>query len=60
MLLYTGQDQSKQSQKRRINMGNTDSIAYNILLNAEDADESVNDAYMDAWNAMPHAEMHCD
>lgn len=36
------------------------SIAYNILLNAEDADESVNDAYMDAWNAMPHAEMHCD
>ena len=29
------------------------SIAYNILLNAEDADESVNDTYMDAWNAMP-------
>lgn len=28
-------------------------IAYNILLNAEDADESVNDTYMGAWNSMP-------
>lgn len=28
-------------------------IAYKILFNAEDADESVNDAYWDAWNAMP-------
>lgn len=28
-------------------------IAYNILLNAEDAEESVNDTYMDAWNTMP-------
>lgn len=29
------------------------SIAFNILSNAEDADESVNDTYLDAWNAMP-------
>lgn len=29
------------------------SIAYNILTNAEDADESVNDTYLDAWNSMP-------
>ena len=29
------------------------SIAYNILANAEDADESVNDTYLDAWNSMP-------
>ena len=29
------------------------SIAYGILANAEDADESVNDTYFDAWNAMP-------
>lgn len=29
------------------------SIAYGILTNAEDADESVNDTYLDAWNAMP-------
>ena len=28
-------------------------IAYNILSNAEDADESVNDTYFDAWNSMP-------
>lgn len=29
------------------------SIAYNILRSREDAEESVNDTYMDAWNAMP-------
>lgn len=28
-------------------------IAYNILYNAEDAEESVNDALMNAWNSMP-------
>lgn len=28
-------------------------IAYNILANVEDADESVNDTYMGAWNSMP-------
>lgn len=29
------------------------SIAYNILTNNEDAEESVNDTYLAAWNAMP-------
>lgn len=29
------------------------SIACNILANAEDSDESVNDTYLDAWNTMP-------
>ncbi len=29
------------------------SIAYNILHNSEDAEESVNDTYTDAWNSMP-------
>ena len=29
------------------------SIAYNILRSREDADESVNDTYLGAWNAMP-------
>ncbi len=29
------------------------SIAYGVLGNAEDADESVNDTYLDAWNNMP-------
>ena len=29
------------------------SIAYGILGNMEDADESVNDTYLDAWNSIP-------
>ncbi len=29
------------------------SIAYHILHNAEDASESVNDTYLEAWNSMP-------
>lgn len=29
------------------------SIAYNILANREDAEESVNDTWLDAWNSMP-------
>ena len=29
------------------------SIAYNILYNAEDADEAVNDTYLGAWNSIP-------
>ena len=29
------------------------SIAYGILQSKEDAEESVNDTYMDAWNSMP-------
>ncbi len=29
------------------------SIAYNILHNMPDAEETLNDTYMDAWNAMP-------
>ena len=28
-------------------------IAYNILGNREDSEESVNDTYLDAWNSMP-------
>lgn len=28
-------------------------IAYNVLANHEDADESVNDTYLDAWNNIP-------
>jgi len=29
------------------------SIAYNLLHNTEDASESVNDTYLEAWNSMP-------
>ncbi|MGN0648546.1 MAG: RNA polymerase sigma factor [Oscillospiraceae bacterium] len=28
-------------------------IAYGVLGNENDAEESVNDTYLDAWNAMP-------
>ena len=28
-------------------------VAYNLLRNAEDAEESVNDTWLAAWNAMP-------
>ena len=29
------------------------SIAYNILANQEDSEESVNDTYLSAWNSIP-------
>ena len=29
------------------------SIAYNILFNREDSEESVSDTYLSAWNAIP-------
>lgn len=35
------------------------SIAYNILRSREDADESVNDTYLGAWNAMPPQRPNC-
>ena len=35
------------------------SIAYNILRSREDADESVNDIYLGAWNAMPPHRPNC-
>lgn len=34
-------------------------IAYNILGSREDAEESVNDAYLGAWNAMPPHRPSC-
>ena len=33
-------------------------IAYNILHNHEDADESVNDTYLGAWNSIPPHRPH--
>lgn len=34
------------------------SIAYNILVNREDSEESVSDTYMAAWNAIPPQRPH--
>lgn len=35
------------------------SVAFNILMSKEDADESVNDTYMSAWNSIPPHIPHC-
>lgn len=35
------------------------SISFNILHNAEDAEECVNDTYLNAWNAMPPRRPNC-
>ena len=48
MLISIGRAQKMQSQKPRKSMENTA-----ILSNAEVADESVNDTYLDAWHNMP-------
>ena len=54
MLISIGRAQKMQSQKPSEKYGKyCYSIAYNILSNAEDADESVNDTYLDAWHNMP-------
>lgn len=34
------------------------SIAYNLLHNKEDAGESINDTYLEAWNSMPPHKPH--
>lgn len=34
-------------------------IAYHILANAEDTDESVNDTYLDAWNSVSSVMPFC-
>ena len=35
------------------------SIAYNVLTNAEDAEESVSDTYLAAWNRLPPHRRQC-
>ncbi len=51
--LYWDRSESAISETDRKYGSYCKSIAYNILQNIEDAEESVNDTYMDAWNAMP-------
>ena len=51
--LYWDRSESAISETSRKYGAYCNSIAYNILQNSEDAEESVNDTYMDAWNAMP-------
>ncbi len=51
--LYWDRSESAISETDRKYGSYCKSIAFNILQNIEDAEESVNDTYMDAWNAMP-------
>jgi len=51
--LYWNRDQAAISQTAAKYGGYCTSIARNILGNAQDAEECVNDTYLNAWNAMP-------
>ncbi|MDO5400386.1 MAG: sigma-70 family RNA polymerase sigma factor [Eubacteriales bacterium] len=53
MDLYWSRNESAVSETAAKYGGYCYSIAYNILTNNEDAEESVNDTYLAAWNAMP-------
>ena len=51
--LYWDRSESAISETDRKYGAYCNSIAYGILQSKEDAEESVNDTYMDAWNSMP-------
>ncbi len=51
--LYWRRSERAVAESARKYGGYCHTIAYNILSSAEDADESVNDAYLGAWNSMP-------
>ncbi len=51
--LYWQRDESAIAETKNKYGGYCHSIAYSILHNNEDAEESVNDTYNDAWRAMP-------
>ncbi len=51
--LYWQRDEQAISETQKKYGSYCHSIAYNILHNNEDAEESVNDTYNDAWHSMP-------
>lgn len=51
--LYLGRDEEAIAQTDKKYGRYCYAIAYNILTNPEDAEESVSDAYMTAWNQIP-------
>ena len=51
--LYRNRDESAISATAQKYGNYCFSIAYNILYNKEDAEESVNDTYLSAWNSIP-------
>lgn len=51
--LFLNRNENAVSEAQKKYGGYCYSIAYNILGNREDADESVNDAFLGAWNSIP-------
>ena len=51
--LYWGRDESAIKETERKYGRYLSKIAYNILSNTQDSEESVNDTYLHAWNSMP-------
>lgn len=51
--LYWSRDESAIGETDRKYGRYLNKIAYNILFNAQDSEESVNDTYLHAWNSMP-------
>lgn len=51
--LYWRRDEAAIGQTRKKYGGYLSKIAYNILFDREDCEESVNDTYLRAWNSMP-------
>lgn len=51
--LYWQRDEEAIGQTRKKYGGYLSKIAYNILFDREDSEESVNDTYLCAWNSMP-------
>ena len=51
--LYWGRDESAIKETERKYGRYLLKIAYNILSDTQDSEESVNDTYLDAWNSMP-------
>lgn len=51
--LYWQRDQGAIDQTQRKYGNYLTKVAYNILCNLDDSQESVNDTYLSAWNAMP-------
>lgn len=51
--LYLNRDEAAITATAKKYGGYCYSVAYNILYNKEDAEESVNDTYLGAWNSIP-------
>ena len=53
--LYWARDEKAITESQRKYGRMLSSLSYSLLSSYEDAEECVNDTYLDAWNAMPEA-----